>query len=215
MHVVWDWNGTLLDDLHQVVDAVNVTLGEIGEHPITIREYGAHYQRPVRRFYEALLERPVRDDEWRLIDDVFHTAYRKLVPSIRLAPDAIEALTAVRNSAHTQSLLSMLWQDDLVDMVKTFRIDGYMSRVDGLTGERGARKQAFLDRHLKALGDGLGGSDVLVIGDSLDDVEAAGAVGTKCVLYDRGTFPREHVRQAGVSTARTLLGALRAGGVIA
>ncbi|HDH26147.1 MAG TPA: HAD family hydrolase [Actinobacteria bacterium] len=214
VHIVWDWNGTLLDDLTQVVDAVNVTLGEIGEPSITIREYGAHYQRPVRRFYESLLGRVVPDDEWRLIDDVFHVAYRDLLPKMRLAPDAIEALDGVRRAGHTQSLLSMLWHDDLVTMVERFDIGSFMNRVEGLRGERGARKQVFLEGHLQALGDSVDVGGVLMIGDALDDVEAAVAVGTRCVLYDRGTFPQERIRATGVATASTLVGALEVGGAI-
>ncbi|NIA24800.1 MAG: HAD hydrolase-like protein [Gammaproteobacteria bacterium] len=214
MHIVWDWNGTLLDDLTQVVDAVNVTLREIGEPSITVREYGAHYQRPVRRFYESLLGRTVPDDEWRLIDDVFHVAYRDLLPQMRLAPDATAALNSVTGAGHTQSLLSMLWHDDLVTMVERFGIGSSMRRVEGLRGERGARKQAFLESHLQALGESGNVQGVLMIGDALDDVEAAVAVGARCVLYDRGTFPQERIQATGVATASTLVGALEVGGAI-
>jgi len=213
VHIVWDWNGTLLDDLSQVVDAVNVTLDMIGEAPITAREYGAHYQRPVRLFYESLLGRAVPDDEWRRIDDVFHLAYRELLPQIRLAPDAGEALQSVAEAGHTQSLLSMLWHDDLVPMVERFGIKPFLSRIEGLRGERGARKETFLDRHLQALGETLP-ERVLMIGDALDDVEAAAAVGTRCVLYDRGTFPRERIEAMGVATASTLIQALEVGGAL-
>jgi len=214
VHIVWDWNGTLLDDLTQVVDAVNVTLTEIGEPLITAGEYGAHYQRPVRRFYESLLGRTVPDDEWRLIDDVFHVAYRDLLAQTRLAPDAMEALQGVTGAGHTQSLLSMLWHDDLVTMVERFGIGPFMKRVEGLRGERGARKQAFLESHLQALEEGMDVQGVLVIGDALDDVEAAVAVGTRCVLYDRGTFPQDRIRATGVATASTLIEALEIGGAI-
>lgn len=48
-HIVWDWNGTLLDDLGTVVAAVNDTLATLGRRPICVEEYGANYTRPVRR----------------------------------------------------------------------------------------------------------------------------------------------------------------------
>jgi phosphoglycolate phosphatase-like HAD superfamily hydrolase len=212
VHVVWDWNGTLLDDLDQVVAAVNVTLEALGEPPIDVPAYGAHYQRPVRRFYESLLNRRVDGAEWEYIDEVFHKAYRELVPTITLAADAFEALEAVDTAGHTQSLLSMLSHDDLVNMASTFGISRFMRRVDGLRGERGVRKQASLERHLEVLG--LEADQAVLIGDALDDVDAARATGTSCVMYDRGTFPREHVTRTGVRTAGTLVGALAAGGVI-
>ena len=33
-HIIWDWNGTLFDDLHIVVESVNVSLAELGAPPI-------------------------------------------------------------------------------------------------------------------------------------------------------------------------------------
>jgi len=212
VHVVWDWNGTLLDDLDQVIAAVNATLRELGESPISVATYGAHYQRPVRRFYESLFGRAVHDDEWRLIDELFHDAYRSQLPNVALAPDATEALEAVDAAGHTQSLLSMLSHDDLVNMTSMFGVDRFMRRVDGLRGVRGVPKQASLESHIEALG--LSKLEVVIIGDALDDIAAARAAGTRCVMYDRGTFPRDQIRQAGVPTASSLLGALRAGGVI-
>jgi len=212
VHVVWDWNGTLLDDLDQVVAAVNATLRELGESPISIATYGAHYQRPVRRFYESLFGRPVRDDEWRLIDRLFHDAYRSQLPNVTLAQDATDALEAVDAAGHTQSLLSMLLHDDLVNMASMFGVDRFMRRIDGLRGARGVQKQASLESHIEALG--LSKREVVIIGDALDDIAAARATGTLCVMYDRGTFPREQIRHAGVPTASSLMGALRAGGLI-
>lgn len=216
MHVVWDWNGTLLDDLHEVVESVNEALRAIGENSITARQYGTHYTRPVRRFYDSLLGRPITDAEWHTLDEVFHDVYRDLVPDIRLAPDALEALQAVLDAGHTQSLLSMLWHHELVPMVDRFGLEPYLRRVEGLRGERGARKEGFLVQHLASLcdGEGMEPSHVLMIGDALDDADAARAVGTRCVLYDRGTFPRTRIEAAGVPTAGTLLGALETGGVL-
>ena len=62
-HIVWDWNGTLLDDLAVVVAAVNDTLATVGRLPITIEEYGARYTRPVLLFYERLLGRSIEEAE--------------------------------------------------------------------------------------------------------------------------------------------------------
>ena len=57
IHVVWDWNGTLVEDLPIVVESVNAALDAIGEVPITEDDYRAYFTRPVGQFYERLLER--------------------------------------------------------------------------------------------------------------------------------------------------------------
>ena len=46
---------------------------------------------------------------------------------------------------------------------------------------------------------------MLVVGDALDDAEAAAAVGARCVLYDSGSHHRSHLREAGVPLIDSLL----------
>ncbi|MGZ5382686.1 MAG: HAD hydrolase-like protein, partial [Acidimicrobiia bacterium] len=55
---------------------------------------------------------------------------------------------------------------------------------------------------------------VLVIGDALDDVAAAAALGLNCVLYDGGTHPAEQLSAAGVSVVDSLMSALQVGGAV-
>ena len=116
-HIVWDWNGTLLDDVAVVVAAVNDTLAIVDRRPITIEEYGANYTRPVLLFYERLLGREIEESEWLTFDRAFHASYRRRVDSATLADDAVEALTAVQEGGLSQSLLSMYWHDELVPQV--------------------------------------------------------------------------------------------------
>jgi phosphoglycolate phosphatase-like HAD superfamily hydrolase len=217
-HIVWDWNGTLLDDLAVVVAAVNDTLATVGRRPITIEEYGAHYTRPVLLFYERLLGRAVDEPEWLGFDASFHDSYRRRVETATLATDAVEAVAAAHRWGLSQSLLSMYWHDELVPQVNRFGIGEFLIRVDGLRGTPGDRKQLYLEEHLRAVGQDLSSQidpgDVLVIGDALDDVAAATALGLNCVLYDGGTHPAEQLASAGVPVAYSLMEALRAGGAV-
>ncbi|MBU1494052.1 MAG: HAD family hydrolase, partial [Actinobacteria bacterium] len=119
-HIVWDWNGTLFDDLHIVVDSVNASLARFGEGPIDAARYQAHYRRPVRLFYDSLLGRPIGDDMWHTIDRVFHETYHGALDRAALAPDAVEAMDAVLAGGGTQSILSMWWHEQLVPAVAAF-----------------------------------------------------------------------------------------------
>jgi phosphoglycolate phosphatase-like HAD superfamily hydrolase len=216
-HIVWDWNGTLLDDLAVVVVAVNDTLATVGRRPITIEEYGAQYTRPVLLFYERLLGRAVEESEWRGFDEAFHASYRRQVDSASLATDAMEAITAVHRAGLSQSLLSMYWHDELVPQVSRFDLGRFLVRIDGLRGTPGDRKQAYLEQHLRAVSLDLSSeippSEILVIGDALDDADAASALGLNCVLYNGGAHPVEQLVGAGVPVVDSLMEALRFGGV--
>ncbi len=72
MHIVWDWNGTLLADLPIIIDAANVSLARHGVPPIDQDVYRNHFQRPVRAFYDSLFGRTVTDHEWETLNDTFH-----------------------------------------------------------------------------------------------------------------------------------------------
>jgi phosphoglycolate phosphatase-like HAD superfamily hydrolase len=217
-HIVWDWNGTLLDDLAVVVAAVNDTLATVGGRPITIEEYGAHYTRPVLLFYERLLGRAIEQSEWLAFDVSFHDSYRRRVETATLAADAIDAIVSAHEAGLSQSLLSMYWHDELVPQVERFGIGSFLVRVDGLRGTPGDRKQAYLEDHLRAVAHDLSSliepDEVLVIGDALDDADAALALGLNCVLYNGGAHPVSQLAAAGVPVVGSLVEALEVGGVI-
>ena len=216
-HVVWDWNGTLLDDLPLVVEAVNVLMAERDLDPITARDYTEAYTRPVRVFYERLFGRGIDDEEWQRLDDVFHHAYdAALADHARLADGAREALAAVDRSGCTQSLLSMYRHDPLVALLDRFGLHDHFEHVQGLTGPGGGRKLPHLEVHLDEMvhlhGDDP--SSVLVVGDALDDADAANHLGCPAVLIASGSHPRAELEAAGVPVVDTLAEALRVGDVL-
>ena len=131
IHVVWDWNGTLVEDLPVVVESVNAALGAIGETPITEDDYRAHFARPVERFYEGLLERSVTTDEWDTLDRVFHEHYRATLDRVPLSRDAREAIDLVASHGWSQSILSMWWEDELLQVVTQHGLLERMSLVQG------------------------------------------------------------------------------------
>ena len=208
VHVVWDWNGTLFDDLHVVVEAVNVGLASIGAGPIDLDGYRTHYTRPVRLFYVRLLGREVGDDEWHDLDRRFHDGYRELLDRARLTVDAREALELVAGRGDTQSLLSMFPHDELVPLVERLDIARFFDRVDGLRGTPGDRKAAYLEEHLRAMIGGEDPSRVLVVGDTPDDAVAAAHVGARCVLYDGGSHHRPELEATGVPVVDSLVAAV-------
>jgi len=215
-HIVWDWNGTLFDDLDIVVESVNASLSRFGEGPIDAGTYQAHYRRPVPLFYESLLGRPIDDEMWQTIDRVFHETYHDRLGEARLAPDAAPAIDAVTAAGATQSILSMWWHDQLLPTAERFGLTDRMVAVEGHRGTPGETKAAHLIRHLAAVAESHPRPEDLaavVIGDITDDAAAADAAGVGCVLYDSGSQPREVLAGTGHPVADTLLGAVALAGI--
>lgn len=208
MHVVWDWNGTLFNDLEIVVDAVSRGIATMGASPIDMDTYRTHYTRPVKVFYDRILGRPVSETEWHELDRAFHAGYRALLDRARLTDDASEALDTVRQGGHTQSLLSMFPHQELIPLTQRLDVARYFDRIDGLTGPPGAPKAAYLESHLRLLTVGEDPSTIAVIGDTPDDAVAAAHVGAACVLYDGGSHHRADLAVMGVPVVGTLLEAV-------
>ena len=210
--MVWDWNGTLFDDHVAVVAAVNDALASLGLSPIDSHRYRTQFTRPVQRFYEQVAGRRIEPGEWRALDDAYHRSYHARLERLRLAPDARAALAATEAAGLTQSLLSMWRHQDLVPLVQRLGIGRFFVRVDGLRVPGGGGKTEHLMAHLAALE--VQTSSVLLVGDTLDDLEAARAVGARCVLYDGGSHHRHALEASGVPVVDTLtaaLGAARSG----
>lgn len=206
IHVVWDWNGTLVDDLPIVVESVNAALAAIGESGIDEHDYREHFTRPVDQFYVRLLERTISGEEWSTLDRVFHEHYGSALDRVPLTVDALGAIDDVEARGWSQSILSMWWEEDLLACVERRGLAERMAMVQGNRNDSGGEKAAHLLRHVSKL-DADAGS-VVMIGDSLDDAVAAGVVGTACVLYDGGSHHRAHLEDAGVPVTDTLVGAV-------
>ena len=207
-HVVWDWNGTLFDDHVAVVAAVNDALARLRLSPIDADGYRTHFTRPVQRFYEQVAGRAISAEEWKLLDQGYHDGYLARLERMALAPDARAALAAAQAAGLTQSLLSMWRHHDLVRLVERLGIGHFFVRVDGLHRSDGGGKAEHLVAHLAALG--LAPEAVVMVGDSLDDLAAARAVGAGCVLYDGGSHHRDALEATGVPVVDTLTAALAA-----
>ncbi len=212
MHLIWDWNGTLFDDLHIVVDAVNASLAAIASGmTIDADDYRDHYQRPVRAFYDAMLERPITNDEWATINVSFHDAYMDLVPLAEPTSDAVGATKEVVRRGLTQSILSMWSHELLGPTVERYGLSGAMLAVRGSDEARGEPKADLLRRHLAELSIN-GDRRVVMVGDTFDDAAAASAVGIVCVLYDGGSHHREDLERTGVPVASSLVEAVEIAG---
>src|SRR3954452_17872357 len=87
-HIVWDWNGTLFDDLDAIVDATNEIFISYGLAPVDLDAFRAIYTRPIWACYERMLGRPLEEGEWERLDAAFHDSYHRLMERCRLAGDA-------------------------------------------------------------------------------------------------------------------------------
>lgn len=194
MHIVWDWNGTLLDDTEACIGALNEMLAKRGLEPITLDFYRRHFAFPVRSFYERIGVKLANED-WDRLAREYHDAYH--ARPARLARGTFAALERVKAMGEGQSILSALRQDMLTADTAKFGVAGYMHRIWGSDNLDGGSKLESARRFCRALvSDGVARedlSDIVMIGDAIHDWEVASALGVKCVLFSGGGHSRERL----------------------
>lgn len=211
-HIVWDWNGTLLADNDLAHTAFNASLSAAGLPPMEATETRALYRRPLQGFYEEVFARKIPPEEWLIIDEVFQAAYRQGLDEVELASGAQETLTAVRAAGWTQSLLSMSRHDVLLTASATWGVDHHFDLIQGHRGIPGATKHALLREHWEALEQRFAytSDELVIVGDTHDDADAAAALGAQCILVDSGTQTAEVLRRTGNPVVADLAGVLPA-----
>ena len=206
-HIVWDWNGTLLDDNHAVVAAVNRVCTAFDREQIDLDEWRTVFSRPLLQCYERLLRRELDEQDWASIDVLYHEAYRELLHTCGLAEGVPNALEQWRGTGRSQSLLSMWFHDELVELVTEMGLRELFARMDGLRAEvGGGSKAVHLEHHLGGIG--IDAEDVVLIGDVVDDAHAAQHVGTDCILLTTGVMGREKLESTGFPVADSIPEAL-------
>jgi len=207
-HVVWDWNGTLLDDNQVVLAAVNEVCAAFGRAPLTWADWQAAYARPMRISYEQILGRALDEEDWARVDKLYHERYDALLHTCVLASDVQDALRTVTAGGRTQSLLSMWFHHRLTPTIDLFGLTPHFTRVDGLSAEvGGGSKTDSLIRHLEA--QQLDPAGVVLIGDVVDDATAAHSAGARCVLVTTGAMTRSALESTGAPVTDSITEALR------
>ena len=194
-HVIWDWNGTLLDDVWLCVESVNESLSRRRLPLITEETYRELFDFPVIDFYRQL----GFDFEVESFEDLsveYHSQYEPRWIECRFQPGAREALESLANTGLNQSLLSAAHQEMLDACVEHFNLGEHFVHVTGLDNKYADGKVELGRRLLGRLR--MDPRDVLLIGDTVHDHEVARALGVDCVLTAAGHHSREKLEPCGV-----------------
>jgi phosphoglycolate phosphatase len=206
-YILWDWNGTLLDDTEAALATLNEMIAVRGGQPIGMEFYRDHFAFPVRPFYDKIGIVAHDEDEWNGIAREYHEVYGRQPK--KLNPLAVTALEMAKEAGCRQSMVSALRQDLLeADMARN-GVTKYFERICGSDNLDGASK---LDRArvlLRTLNDTVpSGTHFVLIGDALHDKEVADALGIDCILCAQGSHAAWRLG-AVAPTGETLVDALK------
>ncbi|MDE5639176.1 MAG: HAD family hydrolase [Odoribacter sp.] len=182
-NLVWDWNGTLLNDITAGVDTLNDMLEKRGLQKLSVEEYKDVFGFPVVDFYRKVGFDMEKESLHKISVDFVET-YDRFAGGIALNPSIPEVLRGIQQTGRKQYILSALREDLLKQMVEDFHIGGYFEQVCGSDNIYAAGKIERGKKMVEACG--LCPEETLMVGDTLHDAEVAHALGFGCVLYAGG-----------------------------
>jgi len=192
-HIVWDWNGTLLDDVQASVNAINRLL-EVRALPSTdIPRYRELFGFPVRNYYTALGFR-LEEENWDLLARTYHDLYLA-EPSIRLHDGATPVLRFCREAGLGLSVLSAAEQSILERMLADAGLADCFDFVHGVDNLHGHSKVETGRRLMQRIP--CPPTEILFVGDTLHDLEVAHELGCRCVLIAQGHQSHARLLAAG------------------
>ena len=203
-HLIWDWNGTLLDDVAAAVGALNRMLTKRGAKPISIDRYRRRFGFPVRPFY-AELGVDLDQWDWNEICEDFHRFIVAEPQAVR--SESRTALELAAQRGFRQSILSALRQDLLEQALVRNGLAAFFDNIFGVDNLDGASKLQRGRELMTALGPGAG--QPVFIGDTLHDAEVARALGARCILVSCGHQMPSRLAAAGCPVAGSLIEAVR------
>lgn len=194
--VVWDWNGTLLDDADLCVESMNRVLAKYALPPLDAERYRALFRFPVVEYYRSLgfnFER----DPFERVGLEFMDHYEQRRTHCELRPGARAALSAIRGQGVRQFVLSAYQERRLRSLLEHHGLSAFF---DGIAGGGDDYAHGKVDRALawKSSWMSAGGGRVLLIGDTDHDAEVAQAMGADCWLIAGGHQSPDRLRATGV-----------------
>lgn len=182
-HIIWDWNGTLLDDVEVVIDVMNSLLKKRKMPVIDREKYLQIFDFPVINYYTEL-GFDFSLEPFEIIANEYVELYRDTYGACNLQQDAEKILKSINDSNITQSILSASEQTYLDESVSFYKISDFFVKLLGLNDHYAISKVENGKRLLQDLS--LSPNEVLLIGDTIHDYEVSKAIGCDCVLVACG-----------------------------
>lgn len=192
-HIIWDWNGTLQDDVLAAVVGINVLLKQREMPLVDIQKHRELFSFPARNYYIALgfdLEK----ENWDEMSNTFIKAFLA-EPSTNLFDWTIPTLSYFKEHSVGMSLVSAAELKTLIKSVEKYGILHYFDNIVGLT-DHGAGSKAENAKSLVSTFD-IPLDEIYLIGDTSHDKEVADYVGCNCILVESGYESRERLLKSG------------------
>jgi phosphoglycolate phosphatase-like HAD superfamily hydrolase/ADP-ribose pyrophosphatase YjhB (NUDIX family) len=179
-NIIFDWSGTLVDDLPAVWQATNYVLAQAQRAELTLEQFRAEFCLPFTSFYD----RHVPHVALPQLEEWFHSHFRQVQNLVSELPHAREFLEFCRDRKLRTFLLSTVHRDHFAVQAKVTGFDRYLDRPYlNVWDKRKKIHEILVENRLVP-------AETLFIGDMQHDIETArhGGIHSCAVLTGYNTL---------------------------
>lgn len=181
--IIWDWNGTLLNDVDICIDCINKVLAKRRKKLLDKELYLEIFTFPVKDYYEAA-GFDFSKEEFDVPAMEFINEYYQAIDNANLHDEVIDVLNHFKTNGFKQYVLSAMEHENLLKSMKEKGIYDYFIHINGIDNHYAHSKVEMGESLIKQIN--LKPDEILMIGDTLHDMEVAEALGINCLLIANG-----------------------------
>jgi phosphoglycolate phosphatase len=182
-HIIWDWNGTLLDDTWLSVEIINQLLKKYSMPQVTLETYREIFDFPVKSYYSRL-GFDFMHTSFEMVGSEFIQCYLKRWRECHLHENAADILADFSRQGLRQSILSAASRQLIQEGVEHFHIKKYFNELIGLDNYYASGKKEIAGHFIQK--NAINPRHLILIGDTTHDFEVAKEIGADCVLLTGG-----------------------------
>lgn len=210
-HIIWDWNGTLYNDVQICINSMNELLERKGYDIILSPDrYREIFCFPVKTYYErAGFDFSIHPFE--TLAEEYIKIYSAKQREALLFPNTNAILDIISKSGAVQTVISACEKKRLLQQINMFGIMKYFSHAIGTDNNFAVSKVELAEKWMRD--NNINSDEVVFIGDTTHDYEAANTVSCDCILVCSGHQSINILKETGATLADNIEEVIRLLGI--
>ncbi len=200
-NIIWDWNGTIVDDAWVFVSVMNKLLYKQGLPQTNLKHYRKNFCFPIQDYWRGLGFK-FTEDVFNKLNAKFIKQYEKkmFLPSLHMG--LLDLFKTINEKKIQQFVLSASENSLLKQSIKHYGLQGFFKGVFGVDNLNAVGKES-VGRELVSKYQ-LNLSHTLLIGDTEYDFRVAKKLGCSVLLVSYGHINHQRLLQTGVSVVSSV-----------
>ncbi len=199
--IIWDFNGTLIDDIDAALASVNDMLTRRDLPHINFEQYASYVDTPIIKFYEHIFDDLYSMDFGKIAVE-FNEGYEKHLPENAVMANAQEVLEYFNGKGKLQTVISATHIDKVMNRLTQFGLSGYFDKILAHTNLIAEDKTHLAVKYFNE--KGIEPSEAVVIGDCVADYKMAETLGCDCILTTQGHQSRKEFAETSATVIDSL-----------